>query len=138
MNRVAVIGGGQVGCETAVHYGRNGKDVTVLEMRDRLAPDAMRTYREELEGQVRDHANAVTGAKVTGIADRGVTYTDQQGTEHLLEVDTVILAAGMKPRAAEAEAFRESCESFRKLGDCVRVGNVKLAVRAAFDAAMTL
>ena len=52
--------------------------------------------------------------------------------------DVSILAVGMKPRAAEAESYRNSCENFRKIGDCVKVGNVKTVTRAAFDAAMTL
>ena len=136
---MVVIGGGQVGCETGVHYGMNGKDVTILEMQGQLAPDAMRTYQEELVGQVGDHCSAaITGAKVTAITDEGVVYVDQEGVEHTVPADTVLLAVGMKPRAAEAETFRPCAERFRKLGDCVKVGNVKTVTRAAFDAAMTI
>ncbi|MCI8538112.1 MAG: FAD-dependent oxidoreductase [Oscillospiraceae bacterium] len=136
--KLVVIGGGQVGCETAVHYGMNGKSVALLEMQDQLAPDAMRTYREELEGQVHDHATAYTGAKVTGITAAGVTYVDKDGGTHTIEADTVILAVGMKPRAAEAESYRDCAPAFRRIGDCVKVGNVKVVTRAAFDAAMSL
>ncbi len=135
---LVVIGGGQVGCETAVHYGMNGKKVTVLEMKSELARDAMRTYREELEGQVHDHCEAIVDAQVTLIEADGVTYTDVDGNSHKIPCDTVILAVGMKALTAEAETFRECAESFRKLGDCVKVGNVKTVTRAAFDAAMTL
>ena len=135
---VAVIGGGQVGCETAVHYGMQGKTVTVLEMQNSLAPDAMRTYQEELVGQVHDHCSAVTGARVTAITPDGVTYADADGQSHTIPADTVILAAGMKPRAALAESFRSCAEDFRKFGDCVKVGCVKTVTRAAFDAAMAL
>lgn len=117
----------------------NGKDVTILEMQDLLAPDAMRTYQEELVGQVGDHCSAaITGAKVTAITDTGVVYVDKGGVEHTVPADTVLLAVGMKPRAAEAETFRPCAERFRKLGDCVKVGNVKTVTRAAFDAAMTI
>ena len=136
---VVIIGGGQVGCETAVHYGADGREVTVLEMRDSLAPDAMRTYREELVGQVGDHCKAaVTGARVTAIRPEGVVYSDREGKEHTVPAETVILAVGMKARAAEAEAFRACAPKFRKLGDCVKVGNVSHAVHQAYDAAMTL
>ena len=137
--KLAVIGGGQVGCETGVHYGMQGKDVTILEMRDALAPDAMRTYREELVGQVGDHCTAaITDARVTGITAEGVLYVDRDGAEHLVPADTVILAAGMRPRVAEAEKYRRTAGTFRKFGDCVKVGNVKTATRSAFDAAMAL
>ena len=135
---IVVIGGGQVGCETGVHYGTNGKQVTILEMQPSLAPDAMRTYREELEGQVHDHCTAITNARVTKIEADGVTYTDAAGESHKVPCDTVILAVGKKALTAEAETFRGCAENFRKLGDCVKVGNVKTVTRAAFDAAMTL
>jgi 2,4-dienoyl-CoA reductase-like NADH-dependent reductase (Old Yellow Enzyme family)/thioredoxin reductase len=136
--KVVVIGGGQVGCETAVHYGMNGKTVTVLEMQQKLAPDAMRTYQEELEGQVHDHCTAFTGARVTAIEPNGVRYIAPNGEEAFVEADTVLLAVGMKAKSQEAETFRRCAEKFRKLGDCVKVGNVKTVTRAAFDAAMTI
>ena len=137
--KLAIIGGGQVGCETGVHYGMQGKNVTILEMRDRLAPDAMRTYQEELVGQVGDHCTAaITGARVTAVTGAGVIYEDAAGEEHLVGADTVILAVGMRPRVQEAEQYRGTAPEFRKLGDCVKVGNVKTVTRAAFDAAMAL
>jgi 2,4-dienoyl-CoA reductase-like NADH-dependent reductase (Old Yellow Enzyme family)/thioredoxin reductase len=136
--KIVVIGGGQVGCETAVYYGTLGKDVTILEMQSSLAPDAMRTYREELQGQVGDHCTAaLLSAKCTAITAEGVTYEDGSGV-HTAPADTVILALGMRSRAAEAESFRGCAENFRKIGDCDKVGNVKLATRQAFDAAMTI
>ncbi len=137
-SQVVVIGGGQVGCETAVHYGMQGKQVTVLEMQKELAPDAMRTYREELEGQVHDHGNAILGARVTGITPEGVMYEDEAGVQHTVPADTVLLAVGMRPLRQQAETFRRCAENFRKIGDCDKVGNVKTATRSAFDAAMTL
>ena len=136
---VVVVGGGLIGSEEAVALAREGHKVTILEMQDLLAPDAMRTYQEELVGQVGDHCSAaITGAKVTAITDTGVVYVDKGGVEHTVPADTVLLAVGMKPRAAEAETFRPCAERFRKLGDCVKVGNVKTVTRAAFDAAMTI
>ena len=137
--RVVVIGGGQAGCETAVHYAMEGREVTVLEMKPALAPDAMRTYREELLGQVDDHcAAAVTGGTCSAITPEWVAYLDGAGEEHLIPCDTVILAMGMKSRSALAESFRDTAEDFRALGDCVKVSNVQKTIRAAFDAAVTI
>ncbi len=52
-----VIGGGQVGCETALHLAKCGKHVTILEMRDRLAPDASVTHRNELINELCSESN---------------------------------------------------------------------------------
>lgn len=136
--KVVIIGGGQAGCEAGVHYGASGREVTILEMQKGLCPDATRTYREELQGQVGDHCKAVTGGMCTGITAEGVSYRGMDGAEGFLEADTVILAMGMKPAWAEAEAFRSCAPAFRAFGDCIRVGNVQKAVRAGFDAAMCL
>lgn len=132
------IGGGQTGCEVGVHYGMAGKQVTVLGGRA-LAKDAMRTYREELLGQVNDHcAAAYVGGRCTEITEKGARYIDAEGKELFIEADTVIFATGMKALGELAESFRECAPEFRKIGDCDRVGNVKLATRAAFEAAMTI
>jgi len=37
---VVVIGGGEVGVETGMHLAEKGHKVTLLEMQDRLAPEA--------------------------------------------------------------------------------------------------
>ncbi|MCD8144899.1 MAG: FAD-dependent oxidoreductase [Oscillospiraceae bacterium] len=137
--KVVVIGGGQVGCEVGVHYGSQGREVTILEMKDSLCPDATRTYKEELQGQVSDHCKAaITGGTCTSITDQGVSYRDKAGEEHFIPADTVILAMGMRSLHAEAEAFRDCAPVFRAIGDCVKVRNVQKAVRAGFDAAMCL
>ena len=137
--KVVVIGGGQVGCEVGVHYGSKGHDVTILEMQNALCPDATRTYREELQGQVSDHCKAaITGGTCTSITEQGVFYKDAAGTEQFLAADTVILAMGMRPTTAVAETFRDCAQNFRAIGDCVKVGNVQKAVRAGFDAAMCI
>ena len=136
--KIVVIGGGQVGCETAVHYAMNGADVTIMEMRDALCPDAMRTYKEELEGQVRDRCTVLTGIQVNEITKDSVVYLDKAGERHVEPASIVILAAGMRSLKIEAEAFRSSAENFRKIGDCDKVGNVKTATKTAFAAGMTV
>ena len=49
---VVLIGGGQVGCETALHLAKLGKKVTVVEMQSALAPDASTTGRNELMTEI--------------------------------------------------------------------------------------
>ena len=93
---------------------------------------------EELVGQVYDHTQAVTGARVTGISSQGVTYLDSDQQTHILPADTVLLAVGMRSNAEEAETFRPCAKQFRKLGDCVKVGNVSHAIHQAYDVAMTI
>ncbi len=137
--RVVIIGGGQAGCEAAVHFATQGREVTILEMKPSLCPDATRTYKEELQGQVADHCKAaITGGTCTGITPEGVAYRDREGQTQILPADTVILAMGMRPNTAEAESLRHCAPTFRAIGDCVRVRNVQKAIREGYDAAMCL
>ena len=46
--RVTVIGGGQVGCETALHLAMSGKKVFLVEMMSSLARDANYSNNNDL------------------------------------------------------------------------------------------
>jgi thioredoxin reductase len=88
---------------------------------------------KEMEKSVEFHLNA----RCTAITDAGLTYVDEQG-EHTLEADTVVLAAGMVPLNDQAEQFRTIGEEFFAVGDCVKAGSVRTAVRTGYDSAIQL
>ena len=136
-NSVIVIGGGQVGCETAMHLAKLGKKVTVIEMQADLAPDASKTHRDELMVEIRneDNFNALTGARCTAVTANSVTY-EEDGASATLNADSVILAAGMKAKIAEADAFMGITEEFSQIGDCVRARTVEWATKEGFYAAL--
>ena len=137
---VVVIGGGQVGCETALHLVEQGHDVTVLEMQPKILADASASYRNRLTRNMNYHVNlkTVTGGRCTGITDEGVAYVDGDGNTGLLPADSVVMAAGMKPKAAEATALYAPEYRLYTVGDCEKAANVQKAVRAAFAAAITI
>jgi NADPH-dependent 2,4-dienoyl-CoA reductase/sulfur reductase-like enzyme len=78
---VIVIGGGQVGCETALHLAKLGKQVTVIEMLSDIAPDSSPTHRNELVNELNWEPNLVfvTGAKCERITERGIEYSPLKG-----------------------------------------------------------
>ncbi|MDB9823325.1 FAD-dependent oxidoreductase [Deltaproteobacteria bacterium] len=136
--KVVIIGGGQVGCETGVHLAQLGKEVVLVEMLDKVASDAMPTYRIPLVELMNEKMQYFTNARCTAITDQGIQHIDKNGKEHTIAADTVVIAIGMKAKLAEAEAMRDTAFDFRSIGDCVQVKNVKMAMRSAFDAAVQL
>ncbi len=136
---VIVIGGGQVGCETALHLVKLGKTVTVLEMQSALAPDASKTHRDELMVEIGKEANfhALTGARCTAVTPTSVTY-EKDGGSQTITADNVILAAGMKAKTAEADSFMGITGDFDQIGDCVRARTVEWATKEGFYAALRL
>lgn len=135
---VVIIGGGQVGLETALHLAQNDRNVTVLEMAPTTAPDAHFTYKIALTTALAEAGvKVLVNSKVAGVSDEGVSYTDSEGGLHTLPAGTVIMAAGMRANEASAEKFRGLSVDFMNIGDSVKAANIKLAVRGAYDAAMT-
>ena len=136
---VIVIGGGQVGCETALHLAKLGKKVTVVEMQSDLAPDASTTGRNELMVEIGKESNFVplTGARCLSVTDKSVTYA-KDGKEETISADSVVLCAGMKPKAQEADSFFGSADSVTEIGDCVRARTVEWATKEAYYAAINL
>ncbi len=136
---VIVIGGGQVGCETALHFAKLGIKTTVLEMQSALAPDASTTGRNELLVEIEKEPNfsALTSACCVAITANSVTYI-KDGKEETIEADSVVLSSGMKPKAAEADAFF-SCEgNISEIGDCVRARTIEWATKEAYYAAINI
>lgn len=139
-SKIVVIGGGQVGCETALHLARLGKDVTILEMQSTLAPDASTTHRDELMvefGKDADRINIVVSGRCTGISANSVTYEINNATV-TLEADSIILSVGMKPLSALADSFMGLTAEYAQAGDCVRARTVDEATREGYYAAINL
>lgn len=139
-HNVVVIGGGQVGLETAVHLQRLGHDVTLLEMLPQLAGDASKTHRDELLVEVRDHADGIhvlTEAKCTAVEPGKVCY-EKDGVAAEVVCDNVLLAVGLRARREEADSFMEVADTYSAIGDCVRARTVEWCTKEGFYAAINV
>ena len=135
---VVIIGGGEVGVEAGINLAQKGHKVTVLEMRSRLAADstAIHYYSMFQEAWEKEpNFTGITSAKVTRVADGKVYYLDNQGVEHGLAADSVVVSAGMKPLKDEALSFYGSAPEFYMIGDCKKPATIQQAMRAAYSVA---
>lgn len=133
---IAVLGGGLVGCETALYLSMVlGKQVTLIEMTNAIAAEEYSIPRQALVEHMNEYVTYYCGVKCTGITEEGMKVADSYGNQAILPADTVVLAAGMRPRTAEGEKFRGISLFFEATGDCVVAKNVRTATRSAYDAA---
>jgi 2,4-dienoyl-CoA reductase-like NADH-dependent reductase (Old Yellow Enzyme family) len=138
--RVAVLGGGLVGCESALHLAQTGRRVTLVEMGAGLAPDANPRHRPILlrlldgDGRVVTHVNT----RASAVLRRGLCAVGEMGEQLLFEADAVIVAAGMRPRRAAADTLRPLAPETAFVGDCVAVKNIREAVFRGYHAALDL
>ena len=137
--KVVVIGGGFIGCEEAVILAREGKDVTIVEMIDELAVESGFMYRLSLLHQVEaSGVKTAMGLKCTRITKDGVYALDKDNNEQFLPADSVVMAAGMRPRFEEVERLRPLCDEFYAIGNCVKGGTIMKATREGHDAVIQL
>ena len=136
--RVAVIGGGLVGCESGLYLAQAGHAVTILELRGDVAADANPRHRPALLAELAAHTTVRTGMRVTEIRPDGVVCESEAGERLFVEADTVLCAAGLRPRTEIADALRGTAPVVELIGDCVRPDIIRGATWRAYHAALDL
>ena len=122
-HHVAVLGGGLIGCETALFLAKAGHEVTIVEMLDEIAPEANWMHKE---GMMQAFAETPTlhvraGLRVTGIDDgKTVHAADADGGEHIIHADSVIYALGLRSNMAAYDSLIYSAPVVIPVGDCLR------------------
>jgi pyruvate/2-oxoglutarate dehydrogenase complex dihydrolipoamide dehydrogenase (E3) component len=99
--RLAVVGGGPIGCELAQTFARLGTEVVLVEMLDRFLPredpDAADVLRASLERDGVRLRLGATLARVEGRAGAKVLHLAGPSGEETLVVDELLLAVGRVP-----------------------------------------
>lgn len=138
---VVMLGGGLVGSETAVHLARQGKHVTIVEMRGELAPDAYRLHKHKLRQIIAtdERINVKLETKCLAV-ETNCVIVETNGAQERLPADTVISALGMK--ANPTEALRQMAEDAgipcAAIGDCAQARKIYDAIEEGFLTAMEL
>ncbi|MFA5055060.1 MAG: FAD-dependent oxidoreductase [Dehalococcoidia bacterium] len=139
--KVVVVGGGLVGCETAEYLAERGKKVTIIEMLDRMGSDIGITIRWIIMQRLHNAGvKWVTGAKVEQITESRVR-ANKKCTTIFFDADSVVLAMGMKPNAGFAGRLKQKFGDkidIKSIGDCVEAGKIAQATEGGFLAAYEL
>jgi dihydrolipoamide dehydrogenase len=97
--RIAVLGGGVVGCEFACFFASVGSEVTLIEMLPRLVPAEDDEIAQALEREMKKQKIAIhLGTKLEGVKDGpdgSLSLALPGGAS--VTVDTVLVATGRRP-----------------------------------------
>jgi len=135
--RVAVIGGELVGCETALFLMERGKKVTIMRRGPELATKVHRLIREPMLARLKyKGASILTGVEYQEITDAGVVIRTATGEKKVIEADTVVLAAGAVPNTELAAALKGKVAQVLAVGDCVEPRSIMEAVQEGYMAGL--
>lgn len=116
---VLIIGGGLVGCETALFLAQKGCHPLVAEMREDLCMDIEPRSRAVMLLHLKEYGiRALTSCRVARIGEgEAILCTPGHAEEHL-PCSCIVLATGYRPRTALAEALRGMDMPVYGIGDC--------------------
>ena len=135
-DKVVVVGGGLTGCEIAYDLYLQGKQPTVVEMKNDLI--AVTGVCLANSSYLRDFfaANKVPVHLETALVEvleDGVIVRDKEGNTFKIEADSVICSIGYNPAP-----LTKKKKGVHVIGDARKVGNLRTVIWQAWDVAMKL
>lgn len=136
--KTVVVGGGLVGCETALWLAQNGIHVTIVEALDKVMAvngPLCAANKEMLEALLPfNGVEIITGAKVTEFANGEVKVDTKEGSKTIMS-DSIILSVGYKEENTLYNNLQFDIPDLYLLGDAKKVSNIMYAIWDAFEVA---
>lgn len=128
--KIVILGGGEVGCETAEFLAQKGNGVTVIEMLPLAASDMEPTNRRGLLDSLKElKVRLLTNLKVEEIITGGVKVVNtESGEVQTIEAEAIVLALGSQPERDLADRLEKEGIDFYTIGDCQEPGRIKEAI----------
>lgn len=132
--RIAVIGSGMTGLETAELLLQGGNDVTVVEMAERIAPGATGINVQELKTVLqKGGVRFLPGKKLEEIGDHTVSLRSvKDGSVQTVPADAVVLSLGVRPKKELYEMLQFS-QLTLMIGNAAGPGRIAEAIRSAYE-----
>lgn len=128
-DKVIVLGGDLVGCETAEWLVDKGKKVTIIEIRPEMATRLTYSLRQLILGRLADKGvTMLVSATTEEISDGRLTFRTGKGERQVIEADNVVLATGAKPNIDLLSALRGKVSEIHLVGDTVEPRGILEAV----------
>ena len=132
-NRVVVIGGELVGCETAEFLVAKGKKVTVMRRGPEMALGVGPSLRNFFLGRLLEKGvTLLTEIKYNEIIPGGLVVTTKEGEKKTIEADIIVLAAGSIPDTKLYQDLKGKAPEIHCAGDCVAPRTIRDAIAEGY------
>ena len=132
---VIIVGGGLTGCEIAYDLYLQGKNPTIIEMKNDLiaVPGVCLANSSYLRDFFKLHKVSVyLETSVDEFTENGVVVKKKDGSKEAIQGDSVIMSVGYVPSPLVND------KKIPLVGDCKKVGNLRTVIWGAWDVAMKL
>ena len=137
--RIALIGGGWIGCETAEFLTKYHRDITIFEMLDGIGSDMYPAMREKMLRSLElGKVHVMTGCRVASFQDGCVHYV-RDGQEQVAgPFDSLVFSAGMKADHTLEQQLREAGVEPIVIGNAFKADRIHEALTSAVEAVIHL
>lgn len=133
-----IVGGGLVGCETALWLAKLGKKVTIVEALDKIMAvngPLCHANKDMLMNLLPyNNVEIITSAKVAGYQNGELSVETKDGTVKLA-CDSVILSVGYKEENSLYKEVEFDVPEIYLLGDAKKVANIMYGIWDAYEVA---
>lgn len=134
--KVAVIGGGMVGAETAEYLAAEGAEVSIIEMTGEIAKGESTTVLPDMQADFAAHGvKEYINSKVVKITLNSVVCENADGERFEIPADFAVIAVGAKPNFFDVSRVTAKVHY---CGDCTRAADISYAIRTAYDVANSI
>lgn len=141
--KVAVCGGGLVGAETAEYIASKGYDVTIIEMKEKIAQDESSTILPSMMSDFKKYdtkllpLHKILEFKLNGVLTEIIDKDGNKVSEEFIEADTIVNALSSVKVIPCVDGINVP---IHYIGDCggQRPSNIENAVKSAYDCAVSI
>jgi len=136
-----IIGGGLVGCETALWLKDMGKDVTIVEIMDdilKIGGPLCHANHDMLHDLIKFKKIDVKCSSKISKAVEGGFVVRSGDKEETVKADCAIVAIGYDSEKALAEELKFNVKDLKVIGDASKVQNIMYAIWGAYEVARNI
>lgn len=137
---VLMVGGGLVGCETALYLAKQGKKVTIIEAKPEIlsagkpVPHMNKIMLIDLLKKY--NVKVITNSSLSEVTDDGAVIADSNSQKQNISADTVIIAVGFKPDRELYNKLYGKVVNLYVVGDANHAANIMDAIWSANEVAL--
>ncbi|MFP4642409.1 MAG: FAD-dependent oxidoreductase [Dehalococcoidia bacterium] len=140
--RTLVVGGGLIGCETALWLAQQGKEVTIVEMLGELMSAGMpvpHPNRVMLLDLLKYHKiDVLTNHKLLEVVDGKAVLVDNGHRKTQIDIDGVVMSIGLNLEKELYNSLSGRIPNLYVIGDANEVRNVMGAIWDAYEVARAI